>query len=188
MKYTFETQRTYVTEVTIVADSREEAWAWVYENGQTIAEAELEQMNVVHEESIMRVQEPSEEERNVYDMLDTLDVVMDEFKQLYNDARMVEMREYYREHMGQLKNITNLIKDCNEQAMLKLLAEYSDVREDIFKITEDYYDVMGYDIEGWYEFIVDGDYEDQDLQNLTHQVASSRALLEALSSLNYKFS
>lgn len=110
MKYTFETQRTYVTEVTIVADNREEAWAWVYENGQTIAEAELEQMNVVHEESVMRVQEPSEEERNVYDMLDTLDVVMDEFKQLHNDARMGEMREYYREHMGQLKNITNLIK------------------------------------------------------------------------------
>lgn len=55
MKYTFETQRTYVTEVTISANSKEEAEEWFRNNEQYIAEQELEQMNVVHEETIMRV-------------------------------------------------------------------------------------------------------------------------------------
>jgi hypothetical protein len=56
MKYTFETQRTYVTEVTIVANSKEEAEAWFMENEQMMLDEEMKQMNVVHEETIMRVQ------------------------------------------------------------------------------------------------------------------------------------
>lgn len=66
MKYTFETQRTYVTEVTIVANSKEEAWEWLYNNEQYIAEEEFKQMNVVHEESIMRVQSEEHDGSELY--------------------------------------------------------------------------------------------------------------------------
>lgn len=75
-----------------------------------------------------------------------------------------------------------------KQAMLKLLAEYSDVREDIFKITEDYYDVMGYDIEGWQDFIDDERFDSKDILELSKQVESAKALFKALSGLKYKFS
>lgn len=52
-----------------------------------------------------------DEDRNIYAMLDTLDVAMDEFKQLHNDARIDGMKEFYAGHMAQLKSITNLINN-----------------------------------------------------------------------------
>ena len=42
-------------------------------------------------------------------MLDTLDVAMDEFSQIYNHSASNEFREYYEMHMNQLDNIINLI-------------------------------------------------------------------------------
>jgi hypothetical protein len=42
-------------------------------------------------------------------MLDTLDVAMDEFSQIYNHSTSNEFREYYEMHMNQLDNIINLI-------------------------------------------------------------------------------
>jgi len=49
------------------------------------------------------------EDRNIYEMLDTLDVAKDEFKQLHNDARIVGMKEFYAGHISQLNNIITLI-------------------------------------------------------------------------------
>jgi hypothetical protein len=42
-------------------------------------------------------------------MLDTLDVAMDEFSQIYNHSTSNEFREYYEMHMNQLDNIITLI-------------------------------------------------------------------------------
>lgn len=42
-------------------------------------------------------------------MLDTLDVAMDEFSQIYNHSASNEFREYYEMHMNQLDNIITLI-------------------------------------------------------------------------------
>lgn len=42
-------------------------------------------------------------------MLDTLDVAIDEFKQLHNDARIVGVKEFYAGHISQLNNIITLI-------------------------------------------------------------------------------
>ena len=58
-----------------------------------------------------RLMREGDEDRNIYAMLDTLDVAMDEFKQLHNDARIAGMKEFYAGHMAQLKSITNLIKE-----------------------------------------------------------------------------
>lgn len=58
-----------------------------------------------------RLMREGDNDRNVYEMLDTLDVAMDEFKQLHNDARIDGMKEFYAGHMAQLKSITNLIKE-----------------------------------------------------------------------------
>jgi len=42
-------------------------------------------------------------------MLETLDVAMDEFSQIYNHSASNDFREYYENHMNQLDNIINLI-------------------------------------------------------------------------------
>ena len=42
-------------------------------------------------------------------MLETLDVAMDEFSQIYNHSASNDFREYYENHMTQLDNIINLI-------------------------------------------------------------------------------
>ena len=50
MKYKLTTTRTYVTEMIVVAESESDAWDWVNENSDLVAEAELEQMNVMYDE------------------------------------------------------------------------------------------------------------------------------------------
>lgn len=42
-------------------------------------------------------------------MLETLDVAMDEFSQIYNHSASNDFREYYENHMNQLDNIITLI-------------------------------------------------------------------------------
>ncbi len=69
MKYKLTTTRTYVTEMIVVAESESDAWDWVNENSDLVAEAELEQMNVVDEESTL---EPCIPSPNEYDELQSL--------------------------------------------------------------------------------------------------------------------
>lgn len=62
MKYRVTTTRTYVTEMTIVADNESDACEWVMHNGDAIHNAELEQMNVVNEETSLVPLTPSQNE------------------------------------------------------------------------------------------------------------------------------
>lgn len=69
MKYNLVMSRTYVTEMIVVADDEASAWDWINDNAEVIYEAELEQMNVVDEESSLVPVTPSP---NEYDELQTL--------------------------------------------------------------------------------------------------------------------
>ena len=69
MKYNFVMSRTYVTEMIVVADDEASAWDWINDNAEAIYEAELEQMNVINEESSLEPVTPSP---NEYDELQTL--------------------------------------------------------------------------------------------------------------------
>jgi hypothetical protein len=69
MKYKLTTTRTYVTEMIVVAESESDAWDWVNENSDLVAEAELEQMNVMYDESTL---EPCTPSPNEYDELQSL--------------------------------------------------------------------------------------------------------------------
>ena len=62
MKYKLTTTRTYVTEMIVVAESESDAWDWVNENSDIVAEAELEQMNVMYDESTIEPCIPSPNE------------------------------------------------------------------------------------------------------------------------------
>lgn len=64
MKYNFVMSRTYVTEMTIVADDEASAWDWVNDNAEAIYESELEQMNVVSEETSLAPLTPSPNEKD----------------------------------------------------------------------------------------------------------------------------
>jgi hypothetical protein len=59
MKYKLTTTRTYVTEMIVVAESESDAWDWVNENSDLVAEAELEQMNVMYDESTLEPVTPA---------------------------------------------------------------------------------------------------------------------------------
>jgi hypothetical protein len=72
--------------------------------------------------------------------------------------------------------------------MTKLLTEYSDVKNYILKITDEYYDAMSYDIEGWWNLIEDEEADESDLKALRLQVHAVKSLHMALSCLKYKFS
>lgn len=69
MKYNLVVSRTYVTEMIVVADDEASAWDWINANGDMVFDAELEQMNVVDEESSLVPVTPSP---NEYDELQTL--------------------------------------------------------------------------------------------------------------------
>lgn len=62
MKYNLVMTRTYVTEMTIVADDEASAWDWINDNAEVIYEAELEQMNVVNEVTSLVPLTPSQNE------------------------------------------------------------------------------------------------------------------------------
>lgn len=72
--------------------------------------------------------------------------------------------------------------------MTKLLTEYTDMKNYILKITDEYYDAMSYDIEGWWNLIEDDEATSDDLQALRLQVYAVKSLRVALSCLKYKFS
>lgn len=72
--------------------------------------------------------------------------------------------------------------------MTKLLTEYSDAKNDILKITDEYYDAMSYDIDGWWNLIEDDEADESDLQALRSQVHAVKSLHMALQNLKYKFS
>ena len=75
-----------------------------------------------------------------------------------------------------------------QNEMTKLLTEYSDAKNHILKITDEYYDAMSYDIEGWWGLIEDDEATSDDLQALRLQVNAVKSLHVALSCLKYKFS
>lgn len=62
MKYNLVMSRTYVTEMIVVADDEASAWDWINDNADAIYEAELEQMNVINEESSLEPVTPSQNE------------------------------------------------------------------------------------------------------------------------------
>lgn len=62
MKYNLVMSRTYVTEMIVVADDEASAWDWINDNADVIYEAELEQMNVINEESSLVPKTPSPNE------------------------------------------------------------------------------------------------------------------------------
>jgi len=72
--------------------------------------------------------------------------------------------------------------------MIKLLTEYSDAKNYILKITDEYYDAMSYDIDGWWNLIEDEKADENDLKALRLQVHAVKSLHMALSCLKYKFS
>ena len=69
MKYNLVMTRTYVTEMTIVADDEASAWDWINDNAEVIYEAELEQMNVINEESSLVPKTPSPNEKDELEAL-----------------------------------------------------------------------------------------------------------------------
>ena len=53
-----------------------------------------------------------------------------------------------------------------QNEMTKLLTEYSDAKNYILKITDEYYDAMSYDIDGWWNLIEDDEADEKDLHEL----------------------
>lgn len=100
MKYNFVMSRTYVTEMVVVAEDEASAWDWINNNSEAIYEAELEQMNVINEESSLAPLTPSPNEK-------------DELVTLAYDI-ILKMREY--------RHVEDFIPSEMHEALAKMVA------------------------------------------------------------------
>jgi len=66
-----------------------------------------------------------------------------------------------------------------------LLKRYDELREALMEYTMTYYDAMGYDIDGYWFCVLDGDMSNID--DLRNQVEAFELILEGLSKQHYIF-
>jgi hypothetical protein len=66
-----------------------------------------------------------------------------------------------------------------------LLKRYDELREALMEYTMTYYDAMGYDIDGYWFCVLDGDMSNID--DLRNQVEAFELILEGLSKKHYIF-
>jgi hypothetical protein len=70
-------------------------------------------------------------------------------------------------------------------AMIVLLKEYSRLKDELINHTEHFHDGMCYDIEGFWESVMEGDYSE--LGALQNQVIAFNKILEGYKLINYTF-
>lgn len=73
------------------------------------------------------------------------------------------------------------------QEFRKQLYMYQDVKNDLFTYTDDLYDQMRSDIEGWEELLDSGEYTTDDIATLTEQVLASQKILSGYYKLNFRY-
>ena len=66
-----------------------------------------------------------------------------------------------------------------------LIEEYSAIREELIEYTEQFYDSMMYDIEGYIDMYDNG--ECFEIDSLKNQVESFRLILEGMKTIEYLF-
>ncbi len=73
--------------------------------------------------------------------------------------------------------------------MEKLLEEYFDLKDMLLDYTDEFYDAMLYDIEGYYEKVYFSDEEDREYyaKVLTKQVSAFKSILEGYKQIDYTF-
>ena len=73
--------------------------------------------------------------------------------------------------------------------MEKLLEEYFDLKDMLLDYTDEFYDAMLYDIEGYYEKVYFSDEEDREYyaKVLTKQVNAFKSILEGYKQIDYTF-
>lgn len=66
-----------------------------------------------------------------------------------------------------------------------LIEEYAAITEELFEHTEEYYDAMNYDLEGYVNMYNEKDYGD--IEDLRNQVEAFTLILEGIKKMNYLF-
>lgn len=80
MKYNLVISRTYVTEIKVVADNIQDAWDWINQNSDFIYEQEMEQCNVVSEETDLQEDTPSlNEAEELFDLAQHIGRYLDKY-------------------------------------------------------------------------------------------------------------
>ena len=69
-----------------------------------------------------------------------------------------------------------------KETILKLVSEYSDLKDKLLDYTEEFHDSMLWDIEGYYESISEGQFYTDEL---IKQIKAFNHLLEFYKALNY---
>lgn len=69
--------------------------------------------------------------------------------------------------------------------ILKLLTKYNDLRSDIILYNINYYDAIGYDIEGYKDYI--DELDESDLARLENQVKAFECLIKCHKNINFNY-
>jgi hypothetical protein len=130
MKYKLTTTRTYVTEMIVVAESESDAWDWVNENSDLVAEAELEQMNVMYDESTL---EPCIPSPNEYDELQSL---------AYNIQRQLQAYRHVEDfipsemHEALAKMTEPIVEETTHNVQTNMNGDFKDARAYVNELNE----------------------------------------------------
>ena len=77
------------------------------------------------------------------------------------------------------------MKKNQKDEMIALLQKYSKIKNNLLDHTEQFHDGMHYDIEGYWECVMEGDYDD--LETLKNQVKAFTKILEGYKLIRYTF-
>ena len=103
MKYNLVISRTYVTQIKVVADSKEDAWDWINQNSDFIYEQEMEQCNVISEETDLKEDTPSlNEAEELLDLAGHITEYLAKYRHVedYIPSDMFKALEQMRSHIN----------------------------------------------------------------------------------------
>ena len=103
MKYNLVISRTYVTEIKVVADNPAHAWDWINQNSDFIYEQEMEQCNVISEETNLQEDKPSDNEaEELLDLAGHITEYLHKYRHVedYIPSEMFRALEQMRSHIN----------------------------------------------------------------------------------------
>lgn len=72
-----------------------------------------------------------------------------------------------------------------QNKVISLLKKYEKVRENLYDFTTEFYDSMGYDIEGYWEYI--DELDESEIKELENKIENFEALTKCYAKIDFKY-
>lgn len=72
-----------------------------------------------------------------------------------------------------------------QNKVINLLKKYENVRENLYDFTTEFYDSIGYDIEGYWEYI--DELDESEIKELENKIENFEALTKCYAKIDFKY-